>query len=77
MDYPQSVVDAAREYVAAIERCESTGSKRHDSKRQLAHDEFIWQMQLAGNKTNMASFDERGNATNLAYKIVRWLGSSY
>lgn len=74
MDYPDYLIDYAREYVKAIERCESTGKKVHDEKRQLAHDDFMHALKRAGHDINPYSYDDRGNATNLAYKIVRWLG---
>ncbi|OQZ00393.1 MAG: hypothetical protein B6D41_00115 [Chloroflexi bacterium UTCFX4] len=72
-DSPE-VIDAARRYVAAIERTEETGKARHDEKRQLAHDDLMHALLQLNPEMNPNDFDDRQAAAELAYKIVRWYG---
>lgn len=69
-----TVLDAARRYVQAVERTEETGKQRHDEKRQLAHDDLMLALLELNPGMNPNDFDDRQNAAELAYKIVRWLG---
>jgi hypothetical protein len=68
------IIEAARVYVSAVERCKVTGKGWHDEKRQLAHDELMYALMRKNPEINPNDFDARQKANELAFRIVRWHG---
>lgn len=73
-DLNDEIIEAARVYVAAVERCEATGKGWHDEKRQLAHDELMYALMRKNPEINPNDYDTRQQTNELAFKIVRWHG---
>jgi hypothetical protein len=70
----EEIIQAARAYVATVKRCEATGKGWHDEKRQLAHDELMYALKRRNPEINPNDFDDRAQANELAFQIVRWHG---
>lgn len=74
LNWSDEIIEAARVYVAAVERCEATGKSWHDEKRQLAHDELMYALVRTNPAVDPNDFDDRQQVNELAFRIVRWHG---